>query len=100
MVLLYILLATYIAAVNLYAVLLMRARRDEDKSGEGPHRGEGKIILTALLGGAIAVYASMFAMRYGLKNITLMILMPVIAVLNVFLFYIAFRSGLTFFAVR
>lgn len=98
MVLLYILLATYIAAVNLYAVLLMRARRDEDE--DGPRRGEGKIILTALLGGAIAVYASMFAMRYGLKNITLMILMPVIAVLNVFLFYIAFRSGLTFFAVR
>ena len=100
MVLLYILVIVYIIAVNFYAVMLMRAQKieegDEDKSA---HRGDGKIILTALMGGALGVYCSMFAMKYRLKNLLFMVLMPVIAVLNVYFFYIAFKSGFTFFIV-
>ena len=100
MVLLYILVIVYIIAVNFYAVMLMRAQKneegDEDKSA---HRGDGKIILTALMGGARGVYCSMFAMKYRLKNLLFMVLMPVIAVLNVYFFYIAFKSGFTFFIV-
>ena len=100
MVLLYILVIVYIIAVNFYAVMLMRAQKneegDEDKSA---HRGDGKIILTALMGGALGVYCSMFAMKYRLKNLLFMVLMPVIAVLNVYFFYIAFKSGFTCFIV-
>ena len=97
MILLYIVVIVYIIAVNFYAVLLMKAQRDEEGgSDEKPHKGDGKIILTALMGGAIGIYASMFAMRYRLKNLPFMILMPVIAVLNVYLFDVAFKSGFTF----
>ncbi len=97
MVLLYILVIVYILAVNFYAVMLIKSQRDEENDETKPHRGDGKIILTAILGGAIGVYASMFAMRFRLKNLTLMVLIPVIAVLNVYFFYIAFKSGFTFF---
>lgn len=97
MILLYIVVIVYIIAVNFYAVLLMKAQRDEEcGQDDNPHKGDGKIILTALMGGAIGIYASMFAMRYRLKNLPLMILMPVIAVLNIYLFYVAFKSGFTF----
>lgn len=101
MVLLYILMAVYIAAINFYAVMLTKAQRDEEGDGEEKkHSGDGKIILTAIMGGAIGIYCSMFAMRYRLKNLLFMVLMPVLAVLNIYFFYIAFKSGFTFFIVR
>lgn len=98
MVLLYILFAVYILAINFYSVMLLKAQRDE--YGESDKKsGDGKIILAALLGGALSIYVSMFIMRYRLKNILFMILMPVISVLNVYFFYLAFRSGFTFIVV-
>lgn len=100
MVLLYVLFIVYILAINFYAVMLVRAQRDESVDGDEKARsGDGKLILTAILGGAISIYVSMFIMRYRLKNLLLMILMPVIAVLNVYLAVVAFRSGFTFFVV-
>lgn len=98
MVLLYILVAVYIAAINFYAVTLIRAQREEDGDGDDKkHSGDGKLILTALMGGAIAIYVSMFIMRYRTKNLLLMVLMPVLSALNIYLFYVAFKSGFTFF---
>ena len=100
MVLLYIIAIVYILAVNFYAITLMKTQRDEESGEEGkPHKGDGKIILTALMGGAIGIYCSMFVMRYRLKNLLFMVLMPVLAVVNVYFFYVAFKSGLTFFVV-
>ena len=100
MLLLYILLIVYIIAVNIYAIMLIRSKRDEAADLDGKeHRGDGKLILTAILGGATALYVSMFIMRYRTKNLPLMILLPVIAVLNVWFFVLAFRSGLTFYLV-
>ena len=100
MVLLYIIFAVYILAVNFYAVMLVKSQRDESVDGEGKGKtGDGKLILTAILGGAISIYVSMFIMKYIIKNLLLMVLMPVIAVLNIYLCVVAFRSGFTFFVV-
>lgn len=100
MLLLYIIFIVYILAVNFYAVLLIRSQRDESCGNESKmNSGDGKLILTAILGGAIAIYVSMFLMRYRLKNLMLMILMPVLAVLNVYFVILAFRSGFTFFVI-
>ena len=100
MLLLYIIIIVYILAVNFYAVLLIKSQRDEFGEDERLKKsGDGKLILTAILGGAISLYVSMFIMRYRTKNLLLMITLPVIGVLNVYLFILAFRSGLTFFVV-
>ena len=97
MILLYIIFIVYILAINFYAIMLIKSQRDE--YGEESPKGDGKIILAAILGGAIALYLSMFIMRYRLKNLLLMILLPVIGVLNVYLCVVAFRSGFTFFII-
>ena len=98
MLLLYIIFIVYILAINFYAILLLKSQKDEYDDDESKMKsGDGKLILTAILGGAISIYISMFIMRYRLKNLLLMILMPVIAVLNVYFCIVAFRSGFTFF---
>lgn len=99
MLLLYIIFGVYIFAVNFYAVMLIKTQRDECGNDDSPKSGDGKLILTAILGGAIAIYLCMFFMKYRLKNLLLMILMPVIGVLNVYFFITAFRSGFTFFII-
>ena len=85
MVLLYILLTVYILAVNFYSFRLIKTQRDDFEAGAQPG-GDGKLFLAAILGGAAAIYASMFAMHYRLGNLLLMIAMPVLAVLNIYCF--------------
>ena len=100
MLLLYIILATYIAAVNVYSVMLLLSQRNEFLSDESKlNSGDGKLLLSALLGGAIGIYVTMFITRFKMKNMLLMIALPVIGVLNVWFFVLAFRSGFTFITV-
>lgn len=100
MLLLYIIIIVYILAVNFYAVMLIKSQRDEFGDDERMKKsGDGKIILTAILGGAISIYVSMFIMKYRTKNLLLMITLPIIGVLNIYLFILAFRSGISFFVI-
>lgn len=98
MILLYVIFSVYILAVNFYSIMLLKAQRDEYGDGESP-KGDGKLILAAILGGAVALYVSMFIMRYRLKNLLLMILLPVLGVLNIYFFILAFRSGFSFVVI-
>ena len=93
--LLYILAAVYIAAVNLYAFLLIKGQKKrQTERGEHLRSDDGKLIVTALLGGGAGVYAAMFLMKFRTDSLLLMLLVPVITVLNVYLFFILFRSGI------
>lgn len=92
MTILYVLLAVYVFSINFYAFRLIKTQRDDWEAGECERRGDGKLILAAILGGAVAVFAGMFAMRFRLSNLLLMVLMPLLAVLNGYCFFLAFRS--------
>lgn len=114
MFILYLLLSAYILSVNFYAFLLVKTLRDQEKEkdpsfsndlqGQNAQRSQapsiGRLYLTGLLGGAVTVYVCMFLFRYKRNDQLLMIFMPVLGVLNIYLFVLLFRSGLGVWLVR
>lgn len=100
MLLLYIIFCVYILAINAYSVMfLLSLKNDYLTDDSKPGAGDGKLLLSALLGGAIGIYVTMIITRFKLKNLPLMIALPVIGVLNVWFCVLAFRSGFTFLVV-
>ncbi len=123
MVLLYILLIAYIVAINFYAFLLVKSLRDKEQENEVLRQGEpltsnerqtqsqnvptalpqrnlGKLCITGALGGAITIYVCMFIFKYKRSDLLLMVVMPLLGVLNVYLWVLLFRSGFSFFVIR
>ena len=124
MIILYIMLVAYILAINFYAFLLVKSLRDKEKQNEikkqaapiseftqdvpngvsaSSPQGDkfiGKLLITGLLGGAIAIYACTFIFKFQRSNLLLMVLMPLLGVLNVYLFVLMFRSGFGFLLIR
>ena len=129
MVLLYILLIAYILAVNFYAYLLVKGMRDKEKERSAnseslsatqsspatvhkenatrenatPTTNEkvaSKLCITGALGGAITIYVCMFLFKYKRSDLLLMVVMPLLGVLNVYLWVLLFRSGFSFFLIK
>ncbi len=96
MTILYVCFAVYILAVNFYAWRFLKTQKESYET-DGEIKGDGKLVLAALLGGAIAVYVSMFMMRFRLGNLLLMLFMPLAAVLNIYCFFLGFRGIYLFF---
>lgn len=97
MLLMYIVFTVYIIAINFYSIMLLISQKNEYLADESKlNSGDGKLILSALLGGALGIYVTMFITRFKLKNMLFMILMPVIGALNVWFIVLAYRSGFTF----
>ena len=92
MLLLYILFAVYIFAIKFYAFRLLKPQREDWEDGKSFQKSDGKLILSAIMGGAIAVYVSMFCMKFRLSNLLFMIVMPLLAVLNVYCFFLGYRG--------
>ncbi len=97
MLILYLFFIAYILAVNFYSFLLVKGLKDEYSEDVPDKSSDGRLVLTGFLGGAITIYVCMFVFKYRLKSLFLMLLMPILGVLNVYLWVIAFRSGFTFF---
>ena len=97
MIFLIILLCTYILAVNFYGFRLLRSQKNACVSGEiAEGKGDGKLLLAGALGGALAVYITMFILKYRLDSCILMLALPLLAVVNIYCFYLGFR-GIFFF---
>ena len=90
MILFYILMTVYIVAVNFYGYRYLRLQRDARE--EGKFLGDGKLLLAAFLGGSFAIWASMFAMKYRTESLILMVGLPILAVFNIYCFYLAYRG--------
>lgn len=91
MIFLYILFSVYILSVNFYGFRYVKSMRDGDETGES-HAGDGKLFLTALLGGAPLIFVSLLTMRYRQTSMTLMILLPLLIVINIYCFFLGFRG--------
>ena len=115
MIILYVLLIAYILAINFYAFLLVKSLRDKEREAElhretaplvdptqapPPEKYVGKLCITGALGGAITIYVCMFLFKFRRGDLLLMVLMPLLGVLNLYLWVILFRSGFSFFVIR
>ena len=116
MIILYILFIAYILAVNFYAFTLVKTFQAQDKEEELRRQGEpltrldtsatppqkylGKLLVTGLIGGAIAIYVCMFIYKWKRTDLLLMVVMPLLGVLNVYIWVLLFRSGFSFFLIR
>ena len=91
-VLFYVLVAVYILAVNFYGFRLVRSQYEEGET-ETKLRGEiVRMLLTAALGGALAQFITMLVLRFRLKNLVLMIALPLLSVLTGYCFYLIFQA--------
>lgn len=95
----YTFVGTYLLAINFYAFLLVKNLKDETDGTDNFKKSDGRLFLTGLLGGALAIYICLFVFKYRQKSLFLMILMPLLVVLNVYLAILAIRSGFSFFIV-
>ena len=125
MIILYILLVAYILAINFYAFLLLKSLKEKERGAEirkqatplieytengapsstptgnpTTEKYVGKLLITGLLGGAIAIYVCMFIFKFRRSDLLLMVAMPLLGVLNIYLWVLLFRSGFHFFLIR
>ena len=64
MILLTVLLSTYILAVNYYAFRLLKKQQEDSDVGDmQAGDGDGRLLLIPAMGGAIAVFVTMFVLR-------------------------------------
>lgn len=99
MLFLYILFGVYLAAVNLYAFLLVKERKKRvTERGEEEKNINARLLIAGFLGGAIAAYAAMFVYKYKTDNVLMMILLPLLGAVNIYLAYALIKSGFLFFA--
>ena len=98
-ILLYIILITYVVAVNGYGILILffQKRELEESREEEKSISDGRLLIVGALGGATGILTFMFILKYRLKNLPLMLLLPVLVAINVFLIILAFKFGTNYF---
>ena len=58
------------------------------------------MLIAGAMGGAITIYVCMFILKYKRSDLLYMVLMPLLGVLNVYLFVLLFKSGFGFLLIR
>ena len=96
-ILFYILLGVYIIAINFYAFTLLKTQKNTEESCQNARVRDGKLLITALLGGSIGIIISAIVLNHRKKSMFIMVIMPVLAVLNGYLIYLVISSGVNYF---
>lgn len=98
-IILYIILAVYLAAINLYGILLLHfQKKAQNECDELNKVSDWKLFLAAALGGAIGIFVFMFIFKYRLKNLPLMIVLPILTALTVYFVVMAITNNFGFYA--
>lgn len=88
-------IAVYYLAINIYGIVILKIQKKarlEEKSYDDT-LSDGKLLLTALLGGSLGIFVGMFAMKYRLKSFVLMVLIPVILAINIYILVLIFTNN-------
>lgn len=75
-------------------MLIKTQKRRSMERGVQEKFRDGKLFLAGLIGGAAGAYIAMFVLKFRTDNLILMIFMPLLIVLNIYLFIALFRLGI------
>lgn len=91
----YVILGTYVVAINLYGILMLKFQKKAREEGDEENLAisDGKLLFTGLLGGSLGIFIFMFIFKYRLKSFVMMVLMPIFIAVNVCFIITAFRKG-------
>ncbi len=92
-----VIIITYIVSLNVYSYLLIYFQKKQLEESNETSVKDAKLFLSGLIGGAIGIYVSMFIYKYRLQNMLFMILVPMLIVLNVYVFISIFTGNFAFF---
>lgn len=101
--LLYIILAVYFVAINFYGILMLKFQKkaiieNEDKTEKPKFKiSDAKILLAGILGGATGIYIFMFILKYRIKSLFMMIIMPIFIAIDIYLIVLLFNGGFGFY---
>ena len=94
----YVLIAVYLVSVNFYGILMLRFQKEDRENGEeNLSISDGKLLFTALLGGALGIFVFMFIFKYRLKSLVLMVFLPVLTAINVYAVVLGVNGGFGIF---
>ena len=94
----YIIIIVYIIAINLYGILMLRFQKKARENGDEENIGisDTKLLLAGFLGGAAGIFTFMFILKYRLKSLFMMVLMPILISINIYVFFTILNSGFNF----
>jgi uncharacterized membrane protein YsdA (DUF1294 family) len=96
LILLKILIATYIVAVNFYAFLLIYLQRKRALCDVGKPVKDKKLFFAGIIGGATGVFVSSLILKYRRDSFLTMVLMPLLIVVNAYAFITLFTGNFGF----
>ena len=87
-----ILIGVYLLSVNFFGFMLINQQKRAEEDGESCKIKDGKVFITAILGGATGIFISMFIFKYRLTSLLLVVFIPVIIAINVYIAILAFTQ--------
>ena len=92
----YVLTFVYLIAINFYSFALTKTQQSDQDTCNPQRVNDGKLLFTALLGGALGIFISTFVLNYRKSSMFTMVLMPVLITLNAYVAYVFLTSGINY----